>query len=52
MIPGIPPHIPAIPMRRILQQYCEDRNLPFRLNRPEELILAFNHYTKTAQYLN
>ena len=39
-------------MRRILIQYCAAHKLPFRLNRPNDLLLAFKHYCVTAQYLN
>lgn len=52
MITGIPHHIPAIPMLRILRQYCDHHDLPFRLNRPEEIIRAFEHYSITVKLLN
>lgn len=40
MIPGIP----VVPMVNILRQYAAARNLPFRMNRWEEIIRCFNHY--------
>lgn len=46
------PYVPVIPMMRILRQYCDYHRLPFRLNRPEELTRAFEHYCNTAKYLN
>lgn len=46
------PYVPVIPMMRILQQYCRHHKLPFRLNRPEEIRRAFEHYCKTAELLN
>lgn len=44
--------IPVIPMLRVLRQYVEANNLPFRLNRWEEIIRAFNHYQIHIIYKN
>jgi hypothetical protein len=45
-------NIPVIPMVAILRQYVAAKNLPFRMNRWEEIVRAFEHYNKTAAYLN
>jgi hypothetical protein len=44
--------IPVKPMVRILSQYVQAHNLPFRMNRWEEIVRAFHHYNQTAKYLN
>jgi len=44
--------IPVIPMHRILSQYVAAKKLPFRLNRWEEFMRAYKHYTTYAQFNN
>lgn len=52
MIPWIPAEIPAIPMIRVLRQYCDHHGIQLRLNRPEELRRALIHYCLNAKYYN
>lgn len=48
----MPDKVPVIPMVNILRQYVLARNLPFRMNRWEEIIRAYTHYSLNAKYLN
>lgn len=38
-------NVPVIPMMKALRQYCQRYNLPFRLNRWEEIVRCLHHYT-------
>lgn len=44
--------VPALPMIRILQQYAYANKIPLRTNRPDELILLFEHYCNNCKKLN
>ncbi len=44
--------IPVIPMVKILKQYAEAHDLPFNMNRWEEIIRCFNHYQIHIIYKN
>jgi hypothetical protein len=44
--------VPVIPMFKILAQWKAANDLPFRLNRLEELIRCYHHYCKHAKCLN
>lgn len=37
--------MPVIPMLKVLRQYRDTYNLPFRLNRWEEIVRCLHHYT-------
>lgn len=37
-------NIPMIPMLRTLRQYAAANNLPFRMNRWEEIVRCHHHY--------
>lgn len=36
--------IPVVPMVNILKQYAAANDLPFRMNRWEEIVRCFSHY--------